>query len=251
MSFAHHRRRVIALGLAGVLAISAVGITFAEGPLNRGGGSADAGQHVRTVKDAVKTIEQITGLPKETFAQGLKDGKSINQILTENGKDPAAVQAEGLAQIKTKLDQAVADGKITQAQDDKAYARAQEALPKLMDKVPDPTAHPRLKNAIRAVKGELQVAADSIGIPVADLTRALKDGQTIAEVATANGKDPNQVIADMTAAADAKIDQAVANGKLTADQGAKAKERTAAAIARLVNEGRPRGPKAQATPGGS
>jgi ribosomal protein S20 len=255
MTLAHHRRRIIALGLAGILAIGAVGVTFAENPAGGGSGTATASQIERhPIRNAAAVLRDVTGLPVGTFAKGAKDGQSINQTLTANGKDPAAVQTAALAEIKSDLDTAVANGKITQAQADAAYAKAQEKLPEFMSRVPDPAKHPRLHAIIGAVKGELETVAKSIGIPVKDLASALKGGQTIAQVATEHGKDPNQVIADMTTAANTRIDEAVTDGKLTPDQAAKLKTRASTAIARLVNEGRQKhahgttAPNAPATP---
>ncbi|HMS58731.1 MAG TPA: hypothetical protein PKA49_07730, partial [Tepidiformaceae bacterium] len=67
-------------------------------------------------------------------------------------------------------------------------------------------------------------------------------GAAIGAIAAAHGKTADAVIAAMTADANAHIDQAVANGQMTAEQGAKAKEKAATAIARMVNsEGRPHG----------
>jgi DNA-binding transcriptional regulator LsrR (DeoR family) len=86
-------------------------------------------------------------------------------------------------------------------------------------------------------------AAEAIG----NTPEALRDelrasGGSIASVAVAHGKTADAVIAAMTADANAHIDQAVANGQMTAEQGAKAKEKAATAIARMVNsEGRPHG----------
>ncbi|HNO66315.1 MAG TPA: hypothetical protein PKK39_08195, partial [Tepidiformaceae bacterium] len=67
-------------------------------------------------------------------------------------------------------------------------------------------------------------------------------GGSIASVAVAHGKTADAVIAAMTADANAHIDQAVANGQMTAEQGTKAKANAATAIARMVtSEGRPHG----------
>ncbi|HEY7565602.1 MAG TPA: hypothetical protein VIA81_11815, partial [Acidimicrobiia bacterium] len=86
-----------------------------------------------------------------------------------------------------------------------------------------------------AATATLEEAAAAIGIEVADLRSALRDGQSIAEVANANGVDPQAVIDALVAAFNVKIDEAVANGRLTEDQAAELKENAPDRIAGLVN----------------
>ena len=239
MKFAQSRRRIIALGIAGALAIGAVGVVSAQAAQGEGRGGIEQ----RAMKGALKNLSEISGLAPEVFRQGLKDGKSINQVLIENGKNPAEVQAAVLDAIEAKLDQALADGKITQEQHDRALAKAEEALPKLFDRAPDPDRQGRRQHAAQVAKGVFGSAAEAIGITPEALRDELRaSGGSIASVAAAHGKTADAVIAAMTADANAHIDQAVANGQMTVEQGAKAKEQAATAIARMVtSEGRPHG----------
>ena len=236
-------RRVLAVGLSGALVLGLVGagVAYAEGPGAGGDAPAvqDAGRHrPRALKAAMRELVKASGLSQEVVAQGVKDGKTFREILTENGKDPSAVQAQALADVKTRLDKAVADGKMTQAQADKLLARADTGFTKLMDATPrhrdDGNGRGRL-NQIR--KQGIQVAATTIGITPQELAKDLRDGQTVAQVATAHGVSPQAVIDAMVAKANARIDQAVANGKLTQAQGDKLKERASAVITKFVNEG--------------
>src|SRR4051794_39454499 len=74
----------------------------------------------------------------------------------------------------------VQDGTITQAQEDKVADALVAARPH---------RHPRVRRA-----AALQAVADAIGIAPADLRTALRDGQTIAQVAQAHNVDPQHVI---------------------------------------------------------
>ncbi|MCZ7527192.1 MAG: hypothetical protein M5U14_12900 [Acidimicrobiia bacterium] len=78
----------------------------------------------------------------------------------------------------------------------------------------------------------LSTAAEAIGIDVADLAEAVRGGQTIAEVAQANGVDPNAVVAALVAATEDRIDEAVADGKLTQEE---ADEKKAALTERMTD----------------
>jgi polyhydroxyalkanoate synthesis regulator phasin len=237
------RMKLLGLGLSGLLAVGVVGAAVAEGPVSLPGIGSHGHRHpilAATIMDIVKQ----SGLDPSVFKEGALAGQSINDILTTNGVDPAAVEAAVLGDIQARLDQAVTNGKMTQEEADAAYAKAQEKLPELMAHAPDPAKvqdRQDHRQSLREAAGRslLTSAASSIGIDVEDLMTELRDGQTIAQVATAHGTDPQTIINDAVAAAEAKIDQAVTDGKLSAEQAATIKSNLAERIAKLVNEGRP------------
>ncbi|MFN0145123.1 MAG: hypothetical protein ACKVT1_01320, partial [Dehalococcoidia bacterium] len=225
--------KVLAIGLTGLMAVGVAGVTFAQGPANPDRPASQglgAGDH-RGARIGLAAIVQASGLDKAVFSEGLKAGQSINQVLTDNGKDPAAIQAQVLAELRTRLDQAVADGKLTEERADQAYAKAQEQLPAFMNSVPD-GSHGGGQDGQRrgGGKGLMKSAAETIGIEIQALVEQVKAGQTIAAVATAHNVAPQTVIDNAVAAANARIDQAVADGKLTPEAGATVKEKVAARI---------------------
>ena len=69
-----------------------------------------------------------------------------------------------------------------------------------------------------ALRAGFEAAAEAIGIEPSALRDALQDGQTIAEVAEANGVDPADVIAAMVADAQERIAQAVTDGHITQEE---------------------------------
>lgn len=64
----------------------------------------------------------------------------------------------------------------------------------------------------------ISTAAEAIGIEPSDLTQALRDGRSIAEVAEANGVQPSVVVDAIIAAGRERLDQAVQDGLLTQEQ---------------------------------
>jgi hypothetical protein len=172
--------------------------------------------------------------------QGLKDGKSLREIFAANGIDTQAVVQTVLGQLEARLKMAVAEGKLTDAQAQKILAAAREALPKILDQHGKPGGHGDNPGSHERIgKASLSVAADAIGIGERDLLKELRDGQTIAQVATAHNVPVQTVIDQMVAAANAAIDRAAAGGKIKPENVVKAKEKALAAITKLVNEGRP------------
>ena len=233
--------KVLAIGLSGLMAVGVVGATFAQGPGNPGPGQEQgdrAGQHPGA-RIGLAAIIKASGLDKTVFSEGLKAGKSINQVLTDNGKAPAAIQAQVLAELKTRLDKAVGDGKLSRERADKAYAMAGRQLPELMSKTPDGSHRGKEDGQRRhAGKGIFQSAATTIGIELQALIEQVKAGQTIAAVATAHNVSPQTVIDNAITAANGRIDKAVADGKVKPENVAKIKEKVAAGITKMVNEGR-------------
>lgn len=136
--------------------------------------------------------------------------------------------------VNAAIDKAVTDGKITQAQADKAKAAAPARIAKFVDHV-WPTPKPKMPN-VRAFIGDvMSTSRDYIGISQKDLAAQLRDGKSLAEIAAANGKTRDGLVAALTASANAKIDKAVADKKLTTDQATQLKARVATEIGAIVD----------------
>ena len=81
----------------------------------------------------------------------------------------------------------------------------------------------------------LQTAATYLGLSVSDLETKVRSGQTLAQIATAQGKTADGLVAALVQAETTQIDQAVKDGKLTADQATKIKSNLQQRITDLVN----------------
>jgi ribosomal protein S20 len=86
---------------------------------------------------------------------------------------------------------------------------------------------------------KLDAAATPLNLSVDDLRSKLQSGKTLAQVAQDQNVDVQKVIDAMVADATAHIDQAVQDGKLTADQANERKSELNDRITKLVNEGPP------------
>ncbi len=230
------KSRLMAMGVASVMAVGLLGAAGAAMAQTPGDGQATQHQGAhRIVKSTMKQIVESSGLSPDVFRQGFKDGKSINAILTENNVDPATVQAAVLAALDAKLDEKALTGDLTQEQADALYARAETALPGLMDREPTPGEH---RGKFRkAIKGAINTAAEVIGVEPQELVEAIKAGGTIADVATANGVDPAAVVDALVAQASAKLDEAVANGRISEEKATEIKSGLEERMTKLVNEG--------------
>jgi hypothetical protein len=154
-------------------------------------------------------------------AQETTTTESTSESTNESGGEAP----DRTARIREALEALVTAGTITTEQADAVAAHLAEVLPHR-------GGHFVGRGAALAT---LEEAAAAIGIDVSNLRTALQDGQTIAEVATANGVDPQTVIDALVAAFNVKIDEAVANGRITAELAVEKKENALERIAALVN----------------
>jgi polyhydroxyalkanoate synthesis regulator phasin len=143
--------------------------------------------------------------------------------------------------IAAILERLVQNGTITAAQKEAILAALREAKERKGDgdrKPGDGKGKDKGKHLQpRAIRGDLwKAASDYLGVERGQLMRQMKDGKSLGQIADAtSGKSRAGLIAAMVAAANAEIDDAVAKGKLTAEQAAKAKERVPGAVEKFVD----------------
>lgn len=239
------RTRLVTIGLAGVLAVGLLGASVALAQDT--GDSNSPSNHVdrhgpkghKVLKGTLKSIYENSGLPAGTLKQGLKDGKSINQVLTENSVHPATVEAAVLVDFDASLDELVASGEIDDAKAADLYLRAEERLPQLMDRIPGPDREGRKpgERLMQGIKGLLGSAAETLGMEPRELGMRLKDGETVADVAAAEGVPVKDVVDAMVTDANARVDAAVAEGTIDEAKGTELKSKLAERIERFVTEG--------------
>jgi len=186
------RNRTIAAGAAALaVAIGGTGVAYATGTI----GSQTPEQRQAAI------LQDLAG----------KLGVSVDKLRT-------AIKAVAGDQI----DQALADGKLTQAQADQ-----------LKQQLESSTLLPFGIGGGRGFGGPgfghhggpgfgfgagLDEAAAYLGLTEAELRTQLQSGKTLAQVAQAQGKSVDGLKQALVAAATKKLDAAVAAGKLTADQ---------------------------------
>ncbi|MGI8926084.1 MAG: hypothetical protein ACR2HN_05480 [Tepidiformaceae bacterium] len=229
------RSRLLAMGLAGLMAVGLVGAASVAVAQVPGG---EEGQHHRRpgklVWAGIKNIIQASGIAGETFREGHKNGKSINTVLAENGVDSAVVQAQVLADLDARLDAAVLDGSMTQEQADRLYAGAVERLPQLLDRTPTPGERPP-KHRVKAFKLGLREVLQASGLPAATFKEGFAAGKSINTVLTENGLNPATVQAAALAAFNERLAAAVVEGKISQEDADRAAAHAAEGLAAFMD----------------
>jgi len=109
------------------------------------------------------------------------------------------------------------------------------------------TRHPGVRAEVR--KGAFKIVIDTLGVSKDDLKAALKGGQSISQYATSLGKSPQTLTDALTKAANDRIDQALANGKIDQTRADTMKSKVSARVDHFLN--RTWGQKAAAASGAS
>jgi hypothetical protein len=169
-----------------------------------------------------------TQAPTTTVA-GAPNGSGGNSSNTAHGAGKESRDQH----LKDALAPLVANGTITQSQADAVIKAIEDATPKVGGQ--GGPGGRGMGFGFGELRTGLDTAAKTIGIAPTDLMKALASGQSIADVAKARGVDPQKVIDALVADAKAKLDKAVAAGKITQDQANQALLEGAKVIGDLVN----------------
>ncbi|HEX4979657.1 MAG TPA: hypothetical protein VFV35_06295 [Acidimicrobiales bacterium] len=163
----------------------------------------------------LSTAAEALGMTAGELRAELAEGKSIADVAAEKGVDKQKV-----------IDALVAE----------ATARIAELVER--DGLPAGGHHGpgRPGGLFRGVVDPLDDAATALGIPAQELRDELASGASIASIAEERGKNLDEVKAAMVADATARIDQALANGRLTEAQAAELEENLADKVDRLVQQ---------------
>lgn len=200
----------VALGAAGGALIGSPGLSGAVEDADAAtttletGGPMGRGLHHRGERGAhLETAAEAIGITADELRSALADGQSIAQVAEANGVDVQVVIDALVADANERIEEAVADGRLTAEEGEARKAEAAERIAELVEVEGLPMG-PRARLA-----HGLETAAEAIGITPEELRTALQDGQSIADVAEANGVDVDVVVEALVAEATERIEALV------------------------------------------
>lgn len=216
-------KRIVCVVVIVVMAFGAVGLVSAQGPDedDPGRGLREIGVRSRIGLALWQTVQEQTGLDRIELIQMLRDGKTLADICTENDVDPNAVIAAVTEDVTTEVNEAVADGKITQERADTILETLEPWLDEAMNSSLDGQAiRQRVQDHLQESIGDSLIGAlaEAAGVEPRDLLREWLTPPTLSELAEEYGIDPNTVIDTAEAAITDQINQAVSDGKITQEQ---------------------------------
>ena len=136
------KQLVVAVALAGAVTVGTAGVAVAAGG---GSGSvpapgtaeatpvATAERHPRRVIHRIAHVVRDTlGVERGALREGMRNGQSIAEFATSLGQDPQVVADALLGAVNTRVDRAVADGRMTAERGEEITANAPARIDALM-----------------------------------------------------------------------------------------------------------------------
>jgi polyhydroxyalkanoate synthesis regulator phasin len=188
---------------------------------------------------------------------GIATAQTSNDTTTTTPAVPAAsptapsgaapVRPDRAGVVDSVLKDLVTKGTITQQQADAIKSALDGAMPKGMPGGRGPGGPGGARGVFKV---GLDSVAKALGMTTDELRTALAGGQSIADIAKTKNIDTKTIVDAIVKEADTAIDQAVTDGKLTADQATTAKSKAAEVAQSIVDGKGPFGGKGFG-PGGS
>ena len=213
---------VLMIGTIAVLSLSALAFApfdanHASGPDGKGGPSQNFGDNQYLADALGITVEELQVAMEEVRSNSAGPGNDFSAALaTALGISADELAAAQQSAHTAALDQALADGEITQEEYDNFMAR--QALQNYMDRE--------------------AMLATALGMSAEELQTALADGQRIPDLIDELGISQEDFQTAMQSAQQAALDEAIADGVITQEQ------------ADQIGSGEFRGPEGGQQPGG-
>ncbi|TMF75071.1 MAG: hypothetical protein E6I18_11945 [Chloroflexi bacterium] len=201
-------------------------------------------KHVRTpkvVRDLLGESAKYLGLTQKDLVTKLP-GTTLGKVAdsTPNKNKVGLVAALSTA-ANEDITKALSEKKITDDQAKKLRDGLAAEISTFVDRTwpTRPAVAPRAAagSNVKAFLGDmLQTARDYLGgVTMQDLVTAMRSGKSLGDIANEKGKGRDGLVAALTLSANTRIDKAVADNKVTADQAATLKTKVATEIATFVD----------------
>jgi uncharacterized ParB-like nuclease family protein len=162
----------------------------------------------------IKASANVTATQPKDVLAALRDGKTLTQYATDHSKTAADVIAAARKQVQDRLNRALGNGRLTQAQVDTLLKQFDDSAPKLMD---DANLAGQIGRAVAkrrpAAAALIKATADATSTKPADVLAALKQGQSLAQYAQAHGKTADDILAKLRVQGQQRLDKGLDKAK--------------------------------------
>jgi hypothetical protein len=185
---------------------------------------------------AITVLVVGLGAAGAVAASGLLSPGEDSKAVIDDAAEQLGVEPEALSDalkqaLKNRVDEAIEAGRLTEEQGAELKERIDSDDHPLLF---GGGLHGGLGFGVHAHVLGLEAAASYLGMTETELREALRDS-TLAEIAREEGKTVDGVVKAIVADKTKRIDEAVANGRLTEEQGSDLKARLSEHVEALVN----------------
>ncbi len=227
-----------AIGLVLMLSLGAVGVAFAQSPETPPAPLARS--------EFFQPVADLLGMSVEDLTAAMKDGQKLEDIVVEHGKTMADVATVIYDSAVEKLNQAVADGEMTQEQADTIEQRLIERRDACINdgdcRLPPPKRTLRERVNPRGVFNQVMEIglniADALNMDPRDMLQAFRDGEKLQDLAARQGVSMDDIAAAITTPMQERLAQSLADGKISQEQFDRALNRLQTYENRCVTDGK-------------
>ncbi|THF84172.1 S-layer homology domain-containing protein [Cohnella fermenti] len=209
---------------------------------NQGGFQSQGGQGLQGLQgvagiDLLGSLAEILGVEQSELLAAVEGGTTLAEYAVSLGVTEASLLAQWESAIEAAVAEAVASGKLTEEQ-------AEKALDGLADRLKELAESESLSFGGGPGMGMgqgggqaysvLELAAGILGVEASELQEALGEEQTLLEYAVSQGWTEEELLAQLTEAAEAAIAVKVTAGTLTQEQADKELEGLAEMLKRQI-----------------
>lgn len=219
-------RVIVVVMVVAMLALMAGAVSAQDsnnGGERNGRGGRDGGRQM-IGRELISLVAEQTGLTNVEVLQVMRDGSTIAEIMTENGGDVDALVSTIVANATERLNEAVAEERITQEEADERLIAIEETVTAILNGEFELGDGPRgngqgqggdRRGGLRNLIGEI---IEITGLDVEELRDQIRDGATPAEIITANGGDVDAVIDTIVANMTARLNERVEAEDMTQER---------------------------------
>lgn len=236
---------VVAALLGGLLLVGVTSLKASAAGNNPAGLAVQGIFHKEIAMRMVCGITEIAdflGISRGELTEALQSGKSIVQIAAEKGIGEQQLVDFMAEKYSCKIDQKVADGKITTDQADKLKQSMAERIKADLNRAdigPKGKMAPKdglgMGMQMGRGMGDMEDLAEYIGISKEDLIAARQSGKSMVQIAGEKGIGEQQLVDYLMEKFNTKIDQKVTDGKITSEQAGQLKQSMAERIKARLN----------------
>jgi septum formation topological specificity factor MinE len=206
-----------------MLAIALVaGIVGAQDNPGRGGpgGRGERGGREGVINIGLRELGQIvsqeTGLDGAALMEELRAGKTLAEIITANEGDVEAVVDTAITQLTERINQAVANERLTQERADELLANLETAITDVINGTVELGQNGEgMHGGAGRERGLVNKVAESAGLEPQEVIQQVRDGATLGSILTEAGVDVATFVDEQAATAKERLDQQVANGRIS------------------------------------
>lgn len=204
---------MLAIGTAGGVAVHAAtsaspssaptAATASPSPGTGNGRQCAPAPLLGAARQVLSIAASVTGQSQQQILDQLREGRTLDQIA---GAKAQTIEQQALAKLKTRLDKAVSDGKLSSSRETSMLDKAKSALEKAMSSdlskdIPASGSMPKAcgrnlgRNGLLATL--VKVTAQKTGLTQQQVLQDLRNGQSIDQIAGSKAADIKATVLQM------------------------------------------------------